>query len=79
VPADGLRRLWQTVLIHGIKDALNGRDQDWLYSRDFSQVCRLAGFEPECMSDLIDSIPTRVLSKRLATHSIGQHTERRAA
>jgi len=77
--AEGTRRLWQTVLIHGIREALNGRDQGWLYSPDYSDVCRFAGFDPEVMSEWIDSVPARELSRRLATHSIGQQVDRRAA
>lgn len=78
--AEGSRRLWQAVLIHGIREALSGRDRSWLYSQDYSEVCRLAGYDPEVMSDWIDAVPAQLLAKRMDhAHKTSYSTEQRAA
>lgn len=38
--------LWRTVLLHGLKDAAQGREAEWLGSRDFRHVCHLADMDP---------------------------------
>lgn len=61
----GERTLWQTVLILGVKEALEGQRKDfdktidhrradaWIRDgrQDFRLVCALAGFDPEFVRD----------------------------
>ena len=42
-------RLWHAVLAHALTDAAKGTDAGWLASRDFHEVCNLAGLDPEAV------------------------------
>lgn len=55
------RLLWATVLNYGLHDHARGRDTKWLHSRDFEDVCFLAGMDPDYARRLFE--PERV--KRL--------------
>ena len=41
--------LWRAVLVMGLHDHAKGRDTGWLGSRDFAQVCYLAGVDPQAV------------------------------
>jgi len=41
--------LWRAVLLSGLADVAKGRDQRWLRSRDFDQVCAMAMVEPDAV------------------------------
>ncbi|MDZ4135548.1 MAG: hypothetical protein U1D06_08135 [Paracoccaceae bacterium] len=40
------RLLWVSVLRNALQDAADGKDTTWIGSRDFAQVCFLAGVDP---------------------------------
>ena len=42
----GERRLWLSVLLEGLREAAEGEDAFWPWSRDFRQVCDLADLDP---------------------------------
>ena len=41
--------LWRAVLIYGLHDHAHGRDQRWIGSRDFYNVCVLAGVDADAV------------------------------
>ena len=41
--------LWRAVLLSGLADVAKGRDQRWLRSRDFDQVCALAAVDADAV------------------------------
>jgi hypothetical protein len=41
--------LWGAVLVVGLRDAMNGRDEAWLGSPDFETVCILAQVDPQAV------------------------------
>ena len=42
-------RLWHAALAHALTDAAKGKDAGWLGSRDFHEVCNLAGLDSEAV------------------------------
>ena len=77
--------LWQTVLIHGIKDALEGQIREvvtydhrradaWIrdFRHDFRLVCNLAGFDPEFVRDAY--ISGRISLERLMASEPGNRS-----
>jgi hypothetical protein len=45
----GERRLWLTVLLEGLREAVDGTDPYWPWSRDFRKVCDLADLDSMAM------------------------------
>ena len=56
-------RLWHAILAHGLSDAAHGRDTAWIGSRDFEEVCALAGLDPEAVMTRFDPERFRRLIK----------------
>jgi len=47
-------RLWHAVLAHGLTDVAAGKDAGWIGSRDFHEVCNLAGLDPDAVLERFD-------------------------
>ena len=44
--------LWRRILLEGLKDARRSdKDEAWIWTPDFEQICDLAGFEPEAVRE----------------------------
>lgn len=54
-------RLWGAVTTHALHDAAKGRDADWIGSRDFAEVCTLAGLDPAAVAERFDPERFRAL------------------
>lgn len=50
----GERRLWLSVLLEGMRDAVDGKDPFWPWSRDFRKVCDLADLDAAAMLTLFE-------------------------
>ena len=50
----GERRLWLSVLLEGMRDAVEGKDPHWPWSHDFRKVCDLADLDPMAMLTLFE-------------------------
>lgn len=47
-----MRKLWIQVLEHGLKAARrSAKNEQWIWTPDFENVCCLAGFEPEAVRE----------------------------
>ena len=46
---DSHAHLWRAVLIYGLHDHAHGRDKRWIGSRDFYNVCALAGVDADAV------------------------------
>lgn len=42
----GERRLWLSVLLEGLREAAEGKDAFWPWTKDFQKVCDLADLDP---------------------------------
>lgn len=42
-----MRELWLQVLRSGLEDAMQGKEDRWIGSKGFREVCDLAGLEPD--------------------------------
>ena len=58
---DAEARLWHAILAHALHDAATGKDPAWLGSRDFHEVCALAGLDPEVVETRFDAERFRTL------------------
>ncbi|MCA1777473.1 MAG: hypothetical protein LC676_18235 [Loktanella sp.] len=47
-------RLWHAILAHALHDAATGKDAGWIGSRDFHEVCTLAGMDPQAVAERFD-------------------------
>ena len=54
-------RLWHAFLSHALHDAAKGTDAGWIGSRDFHEVCNLAGLDPEAVRTRFDPERFRAL------------------
>lgn len=45
----GELHLWRAVLVTGLSDVAQGRDDTWLGSPDFMRVCHFALVDPEAV------------------------------
>jgi len=48
-------RLWYAILAHALQDAATGKDAGWIGSRDFHEVCSLAGLDPQAVAERFDA------------------------
>jgi hypothetical protein len=61
---DPERALWATVLEVALSDAQHRGDTSWIGTKDFREVCYLAGLDPEAVADRVRAGRTARFKKR---------------
>ncbi|MDZ7709235.1 MAG: hypothetical protein U5K36_03410 [Roseovarius sp.] len=56
-------RLWHAILAHALHDVALGKDAAWIGSRDFHEVCNLAGLDADAVAERFDPERFRRLIK----------------
>ena len=56
----GERRLWLSVLLEGLREAAEGKDAFWPWTKDFQKVCDLADLDPMVVQTVFQIAKGRV-------------------
>ena len=63
-PQSAERALWLSVINIGLRDAKKGRDENWVWSKDFDRICMMVSLSPSAVRSAITNEGNQLALRR---------------